>query len=79
MRRERKLWLVVTFYTTAAAMAMESNCSKWGINGRLIPVPREITSDCGIGWRMDIADRPMLEENIKEKDLQISGMYEVLL
>lgn len=37
--REKKLWLIITFHTTTAAMAMESLCTEKGLAGRLIPVP----------------------------------------
>ena len=42
--------LVITFHTTAAAMAMEKLCHEQGLPGRLIPVPRELTADCGMAW-----------------------------
>ena len=48
--REKRLWLVVTFPATTAAMAMEILCEKAGLPGRLIPVPREITAGCGMAW-----------------------------
>ena len=51
--REKKQWLIVTFYTTSAAMAAEKACGQAGLPGRIIPVPREITADCGLGWRTD--------------------------
>ena len=52
--REKKLWLVITFHTTAAAIAMEKLCRAKGLPGRLIPVPRELTADCGKqkDWRL---------------------------
>ena len=46
--RERIFWLVVTFHTTAAAMAMEALCKEQSLPGRLIPTPRELTADCGM-------------------------------
>mgnify|MGYP002748009001 CR=1 FL=1 len=48
--RERIFWLVVTFHTTAAAMAMEALCKEQSLPGRLIPTPRELTADCGMAW-----------------------------
>ena len=41
--RPKTLKLVVTFHTTAAAMAMETLCKAQSIPGRLIPTPRELT------------------------------------
>ena len=39
--RLKKPRLIVTFHTTTAAMGMEIACSRAGLPGRLIPVPRE--------------------------------------
>ena len=55
--REKKLWLIITFHTTTAAMAMESLCTEKGLPGRLIPVPREITAGCGMSWRAPVENR----------------------
>ena len=48
--RPKTLKLVVTFHTTAAAMAMEALCKVQNLPGRLIPTPRELTADCGMAW-----------------------------
>ena len=40
--------LVITFYTTTAAMAMEKICKGSGADGRIIPVPGSISADCGL-------------------------------
>ena len=42
--------LVITFYTTTAAMAMEKICKEVGAPGRIIPVPGSISADCGLAW-----------------------------
>ena len=52
--REKKLWLIITFHTTTAAMAMEAMCAAKNLPGRLIPVPREITAGCGMSWRAPV-------------------------
>ena len=59
---EKKRWLLITFHTTSEAMAMEQRCQEAGLAGRLIPVPRTITADCGLAWAMPPADRGRLEE-----------------
>ena len=51
--REKAMRLIVTFHTTSAAMAMEKYCKEENLPGRLIPVPREITSGCGMSWMAD--------------------------
>lgn len=48
--RKKENKLVVTFYTTTDAMAMEKACMENGFLGRLIPVPRQISADCGLAF-----------------------------
>ena len=48
--RKKELKLVVTFHTTADAMAMEKACREQDAPGRLIPVPRVISAGCGLAW-----------------------------
>ena len=61
MRRQPRPTLVLTFHTTAAAMQTQRACGAAGIPGRLFPVPRQLSSDCGIAWASDPADRPRIE------------------
>ncbi len=37
--REKKLWLIITFHTTTAAMAMEVSVPKRDCRGGLYPYP----------------------------------------
>jgi len=64
--KEKKLWLVITFHTTAAAIAMEKLCRAKGLPGRLIPVPRELTADCGMSWRAEVQDRAALAARVDD-------------
>ena len=77
--REKKLWLVITFHTTAAAIAMEKLCAARGIPGRLIPVPRALTADCGMAWRAETAMRPELEALVRAETLEAEGFYELMI
>ncbi|WP_321972977.1 DUF3343 domain-containing protein [Paratractidigestivibacter sp.] len=61
MPRVRKPALVVTFPTTAAAMACEELCGKEDLPGRMIPVPGEISAGCGLAWKAAPEDRGVLE------------------
>ena len=42
---------VVLFHTTSAAMRAEKVLKNAGIAVKLIPTPRELSSDCGISAR----------------------------
>ena len=48
--RPKQLRLIVTFYTTTAAIMMEKQCAAAGVPGRLIPVPRLISASCGMAF-----------------------------
>ena len=77
--RPKTLKLVVTFHTTAAAMAMETLCKAQSIPGRLIPTPRELTADCGMSWRAEVQDRAALAALTKAEGLETDDFYELLL
>ena len=49
--REKNLTVIITFVSTTQAMAMESRGKKTGFEGRIIPVPREISASCGLAWK----------------------------
>lgn len=69
MRTERE-YLVVTFHTTAAAMAMEKRCVAARLSGRLMPTPRALSADCGICWRGYPADRAQTEQTAAGLDVE---------
>ena len=75
--REKEEKLISTFHTTSAAIAMEKHCKANGLPGRLIPVPRSITSDCGMAWAAPKAERPRFEG--QPGFPEFAGLYEVLL
>ena len=77
--RPKTLKLVVTFHTTAAAMAMEALCKAQNLPGRLIPTPRELTADCGMSWRAEVQDRAALAALTEAERLEVDGFYELMI
>lgn len=77
MLKEKTKQLIVTFHTTAAAMAAERLCRERGISGRLLPVPRSLTSDCGIAWSMSPSDRERFETCAAAEGLELAGVTEM--
>ena len=67
--REKVLTTVVTFGTTTQAIAMERECKKAGFEGRLIPVPREISASCGLAWKCIEQGEEETDSYMKEHDL----------
>ena len=73
--RKKELRAIAAFHTTAAAMAAEQLCRREGLEGRLIPVPRSVTSDCGIAWSAPAELRDTLELRFREAGLEVAGIY----
>ena len=74
MPRVRKPALVVTFPTTAAAMACEQLCGEQGLPGRMIPVPGEISAGCGLAWKAEPQDREALATALEQVGVAVEGM-----
>lgn len=77
--RQRTEKCVVTFRTTAGAMAMERACKVESLPGRLIPVPRSVTAGCGLCWAGPPDSREALEELVIKKHLDVDGIYAIML
>jgi hypothetical protein len=59
----------ITFKSVSFAMKAESILKKKGIDFKTIPVPRSISSDCGISIRFNKKDNAKIESLLK-------GVYE---
>ena len=77
--RKRTPRLVVAFHTTAGAIAPEQLCRCLGLEGKLISVPRSITSDCGMAWSAPPELREDLEAHLAEAGIETAGFYELEL
>ena len=73
--RKKELKLVVTFHTTADAMAMEKACKEQNVPGRIIPVPRAISAGCGLSWCADLEDREQIVSMMKETGIEEESMH----
>lgn len=62
---KREIKLIITFHTTAEAMAMEQSCKEQKIPGRLIPVPASVTAGCGLAWCAKCGQEQELKEFMK--------------
>ena len=71
--------LVITFYTTTAAMAMEKVCKDSGADGRLIPVPGSISADCGLAWCAKNESEDALFELMVQNGITPQGIYHCMV
>ena len=77
--RSKEPRLVISFHTTAEAMATERLCRQNGLEGKLISVPRSITSDCGLAWSAPSALREAIETLLVRHAVEAAGYHELLL
>ncbi|ETP71907.1 Protein of unknown function (DUF3343) [Lachnospiraceae bacterium JC7] len=70
MRNKHTDYMVFAFHTTTSAFATEKYCKQMGIEGRLIPIPRQLSAGCGIAFRMTVSEF--------EKLPKINGMQDSL-
>ena len=77
IKRQEKL--IITFYTTAAAMAMEHVCKTCGAEGRIIPVPSSISADCGLAWCANNESEDKLLDLMVQHKITPQGVYHCLI
>ncbi len=71
--------LVITFYTTTEAMAMERICKEKQADGRIIPVPGSISADCGLAWCAKVESEDTIRSLMAEQGIRFQGIYRCLV
>ena len=77
--RKKELKLVVTFHTTADAMAMEKACKEHDVSGRLIPVPRTISAGCGLSWCAELTELERIKNVMQEVGIEEEEIHECMV
>lgn len=77
--RAKELKLIITFHTTADAMGMEKACKEAKAPGRLIPVPRAISSGCGLAWCANLEEKDLLLEVMGKVGLKEEDIHECMV
>jgi hypothetical protein len=68
---------VVIFYSTSAAIRAESLTKKANLKIKLIPVPRHLSSDCGICLRFNDEDKSKIEKILQENKIEYENIYRI--
>ncbi len=77
--RKKELRLLVTFHTTADAMAMEKTCKRYHIPGRIVPVPRMISAGCGISWCAPLEERERIVDAMRKTGIEKEALHECMI
>lgn len=78
MLRKKEPKVVITFHTTAEAIAMERACKTARLSGRMIPVPRELSAGCGLAFCAPVEEKEKLLEILRQQKLEWEHMEELL-
>jgi hypothetical protein len=70
-KNKKKQSLVITFHTNYDTMNLDTHFKKAGIKGRLIPVPRTLSSSCGMAWEGEPEDEAKIRAQIEKDELVI--------
>ena len=68
---------LATFKTTSAALMFERTCRSVGINARIAPVPRKLSSSCGLACSFPCEERGRVEELAATKKINVAGYHEI--
>jgi hypothetical protein len=66
---------VVLFHTTSSVMRGEKALLKAGIPVKLIPTPREFSSDCGIAIRFEWDHHEKIKLLLEEGTVEFDAIY----
>ncbi len=66
---------VVLFHTTSSVMRAEKLLVKEGYSIKLIPTPRQFSSDCGIALRFDWNHRDVVKSVLDEAKVEFDAIH----
>ena len=72
---EKDQRFIVTFHTTAEAMALEDLCRAKNLKGRLISAPRSLSPDCGIAWSAPPEEAGKIKAAVKAEGLEVHAFH----
>jgi hypothetical protein len=70
-------YAVVLVYSTSHAIRAEKVLGNAGVDCKLIPVPRQLSSDCGVCVRVNRADRETTRQLLEEAGVEIEGIQDI--
>lgn len=74
---EKEMKILVSFGSAATAMGFEKFCKASNIEGRMIPLPREISAGCGICWISPIEIKDKVISALKISGYKCERIHEM--
>ena len=70
-------YTVILVYSTSHAIRAEKVLAEAGISCKLIPVPRHLSSDCGVCVRIEPSQREAAVETLKAAKVELDGVHQI--
>lgn len=67
--------LLITFHTTYNVLKLEKYAVEKGIKGRIRPVPRKYSANCGLAWIGPIESKEALMALIVDHQIEIAELF----
>ncbi len=71
----RDRYAVILVYSTSYAIRAEKILHQAGIESKLIPVPRHLSSNCGVCLRIERADAEPARQSLEDANVEIDGIH----
>ncbi len=70
-------YAVILVDSTSHAMRIERLLTQHQIECKLIPVPRQLSSDCGVCVRFQLDDKEKVMQCLNNLHIEIQGIFEI--
>lgn len=70
-------YCVVLFHSSSHALRAEKVLEGAGVKTKMIPTPRQISSDCGIALRFDRAEKECVASALGEQGVPVRGIHAI--
>lgn len=68
---------LATFKTTSMALLFERACRKAGIQARIAPVPRKLSSSCGLACEFPCMERALVDETVRSNKIEVDAIHDL--
>ncbi len=75
--KERREYGVVLFHTNSAALRAEKILLQHGFLIKMIPTPREFSSDCGVSLRFEWGEEARVRRLLESARVEIGSLHRV--
>ena len=66
---------VVLFHTTSSAIRAEKILKEDGFTVKLVPTPRQLSSDCGVALRFQWEQEERVKELLEEEKVEVAQLH----